>query len=111
MMMVPLVISSGQSSIWANSVLIMFLRADDPFQIMVGFREKTAQPFLTPYRFCKIEFVKYRIFFFLVKNRDIVEGDFVYLHSEKSGFMVFGFWFMVYARPYRTARSGGVHSS
>src|SRR3982751_235757 len=44
------------------------LRANDPSQIMMRLSKKSSQPFLTTYRLCKIELMKNRKFFFLVKD-------------------------------------------
>jgi hypothetical protein len=59
------------------------LCARDPFQVMVGLCKKPAQPFFAPDGFGKVEFMKNGIFFFLVKDGNVVERDFVYLHVLK----------------------------
>jgi hypothetical protein len=58
------------------------LYANDAFKVMVRLHEKTAQPFFTANGLRKIEPVKNREFFFGMKNGNIVEGDFVYLHWQ-----------------------------
>ena len=66
-----------------NQCFDNILRADDSFQIVMRFGKKTAQPFLAANGSGKIQFVKNRKFFFLVKNGNIVEGGFIYLHDVK----------------------------
>src|SRR6476620_4639170 len=67
-----------------NDGLNNILRAGNLFQIPMRVVEKAAQPF--PAALCarEVELMKNRKLFFRVKDRNIVKGDFIYLHDALS---------------------------